>query len=141
MKVTMVMYGKVVQELVPKWFSDFKHRPSYTVVKGFIRTVISLIVIFAARTISDEAMKAVQWFVEDGEENTMLHLAIVLAITYNSSEDIRITLMFGIAYMIVKLTVLRKLPRDTSTKQRVNKGEQATAYHTLNQNMEFYSSA
>ena len=132
----MVMYGEVIQNLVPSWFSEFKHRPSYTVVKGLIRTLISLLVILSARSISDEAMATINWLESPGSRNTMLHLAIVMAITYNSSEDMRIMMIVGILYLIISMTVLRKIPLPTSPEkpEKRNEAEHATAYHTLNQN-------
>lgn len=135
-----VMYGEVMDEIVPGWFKDFKSRPSYKVVKGVVRTVISFLVILCARSISDEAMTFINRAIEGGDKNTMMHLFIVLAIAYNSSEDLRIAMIVGIMYLILKLTILRKptTAPTTATTTKSNAVDHIAANHMINDNNEYW---
>lgn len=143
-----VMYGEVVDDLVPWWLKDFKTRPSYRVVKGVIRTLISFLVILCARSISEEAMEFINKTVNQGEKNTMLHLFVVLAIAYNSSEDLRIMMIVGIIYLILQLTILRNAPTSTKTEETKPlstttsqpNADHIAANHMINDNNEYWDS-
>lgn len=143
-----VMYGEIVDDIVPGWLKEFKQRPSYRVVKGVVRTIISFLVILCARSISDEAMTFVNNTIQKGDKNSMLHLLIVLAISYNSSEDLRIMMIVGIIYLIIKLTVLKKPKPKTTTSvvsEPTNKKDvthdHIAANHMINDNNEYWDSS